>query len=59
MARTLEVAPEPGIHRVVWDLEDGDENDVAPGEYTVTLESGEVRQNRPLVVRPPVVVPRR
>jgi photosystem II stability/assembly factor-like uncharacterized protein len=58
VVRTLEVPPEPGLHRVVWDLEDGDEDPVAPGEYTVTLTAGELRETRPMIVNPPVVLPR-
>ncbi|MFW5947706.1 MAG: FlgD immunoglobulin-like domain containing protein, partial [Gemmatimonadota bacterium] len=56
--RTLDVPPEAGLHRVVWDLRDPDRRPVPPGEYTVTLRADGRAQSRPVVVKPPVVVPR-
>lgn len=58
VVRTLEQTGGAGIHRVVWDLEDEEGQPVPPGEYTATLEAGDVRQMRTIIVKPPVVVPR-
>lgn len=59
LVRTIEEPGAPGLHRVVWNLRDDERRPVAPGEYRVTLEVGEFHQTRPMVVKPPVVVPRR
>ena len=58
VVRTLEEPGAPGLHRVVWNLRDEERRPVSPGEYTVTLEVGEVRLARTVVVKAPVVVPR-
>ena len=49
----------PGLHRIVFPLQARRGRPVEHGEYTVTLEAGNVSQTRTLVVKPPVVLPRR
>jgi hypothetical protein len=56
--RSLEVPAGAGLHRIVWNLRNEEDRTVEPGEYTVTLEAGRLRQSRPLRVLPPVVLPR-
>jgi hypothetical protein len=55
-----EEAGAPGLHRLVLPLQGRGRQATAmdPGEYTVTMEVGGVTQTRPLVVKPPVVLPR-
>ncbi len=56
--RMLEAPGDAGILRVVWNLRDEKGEIVEPGDYTVTLEAGAFRQSRPVVIKPPVVLPR-
>lgn len=58
VVRTLEVPPDAGLHRIVWDFEDDDEADVPPGEYTATVDAFGRTQRQPVIVEPPVVLPR-
>jgi len=59
LVRTLVESGAPGLHRVVWDFRDEERTPVEPGAYTVTLEAGSLRQTRILMVKAPVVLPRR
>jgi photosystem II stability/assembly factor-like uncharacterized protein len=56
--RTLQQQAGTGLQRVLWNLRDGQNQQVAPGKYTVTLTAGGVRETREAVVKPDVVLPR-
>ena len=56
--RVLQEPAATGIRRVVWNLRDAKNQQVAPGSYTVTLKVGAVEQSRVAVVKPPVIIPR-
>jgi hypothetical protein len=58
VVRTLEVPAEAGLHRVVWDLLDSEENPVGPGLYQAVLEAKDGQHTVPVTVKPPVVLPR-
>jgi hypothetical protein len=58
--RTIEEPGYPGLHRVVLSFRgERRQPSMEPGEYTVTLEAGGTTQTRRVVVKPPIVIPRR
>ena len=48
----LEGTTDQGLNRVQWDTGDS-EDEILPGDYTVTLIAGRKRQTRPATLEPP------
>ena len=56
--RVLQQSAASGIRRVVWNLRDARNQQVAPGDYSVTLTIGGVEYKQVARVKPNVVLPR-